>query len=317
MGAMKTMTAIPTLALAAAALLSVGCASAPGGVRGEPSLQERAEKGPGQAEACIALSHRLWERDRLESLRYLRRGAGLRDADACKQYLARAESAPTNQSQRVYARLYVEGLLRRGPILNADGSDVRAELYYQLCWAWRYTEPANPAKAGQVLASMVDAGMSADMARTPFIAQLLKENGLRLPKNPVRAQDVSLFAGETADAGRSWLRLPLAGDASVRGDWALADVQAWGGGSDRLLIATNVLAFVVNCQGEPSFRGRSLWIVNLGAAPVYLSAPATGHSNYELLPGREELLTVSDCALERGDSTTGVSLSIKYRRIPK
>src|SRR6185295_5054065 len=86
--AMKTTMAI--LALAAAALPSVGCAAA-APVEG-PSLAERAEKGPGQPEACIALSQKYWERDRIESLRYLRRGAALRDAECCRQYLARAES---------------------------------------------------------------------------------------------------------------------------------------------------------------------------------------------------------------------------------
>jgi len=315
---MKT-TAILGAALIAPVLLSIGCAAAPAEVRIQgiavpESLVERAENGGGigQAEACLSLAQKLWERDRLESLRLLRRGSELRHADCVRQYLARTESSSANVSQRVYARLYVEGLLRKGPVTTPTGEDIRPELYAQLCWAWRYTEPRCPSKTKQVLEALLDAGFTVEQTRSAFLSQMLQENGLRAPRTTARGQDVSLYAGESADEGRSWMRVPLISGGS--GDWTVAEAMAWGGGSDRLFISTNVLAFLVNAQGEPSFKGRSLWIVNLSPSPVYLTSLATGQANRELAPGREELLPVSECSLEKGDCTTGVPLSIKYRR---
>jgi len=317
---MKMTTAILGAALIAPVLLSIGCAAAPAEVRIQgiavpESLVERAENGSGagQAEACLSLAQKLWERDRLESLRLLRRGSELRHADCVRQYLARSESVSSNVSQRVYARLYVEGLLRKGPVTTSTGQDIRPELYTQLCWAWRYTEPRCPSKTKQVLEALLGAGFSAEQARSPFLNQLLQENGLRaVPRTTVGVQDVSLYAGESADEGRSWMRVPLI--SGEQGDWTVAEALAWGGGSDRLFTGTNVLAFLVNAQGEPSFKGRSLWIVNLSPNPVYLTSLATGQANRELAPGREALLPVSECSLERGDCTTGVPLSVKYRR---
>ena len=316
---MKMTTAILGAALMAPVLLSIGCATAPAEVRIQgvavpESLLELAENGSGagQAEACLSLAQKLWERDRLESLRLLRRGSELRHAECIRQYLARSESSFANTSQRVYARLYVEGLLRKGPVTTSAGQDLRPELYTQLCWAWRYTEPRCPSKTKQVLEALLDVGFSAEQTRSPFLSQMLQETGLRASRTPAKAQDVSLYAGEAADEGRNWMRVPLiSGD---RGDWTVAEAMAWGGGSDRLFIATNVLAFLVNAQGEPSFKGRTLWIVNLSPNPVYLTSLATGQANRELAPGREELLPVSDGCLEKGDCTTGVPLSIKYRR---
>jgi len=313
---MKTTNAILTAAII---LAGIGCATAPAEVRIQgiavpESLVERAQTADAaaQAEACLSLAQKLWERDRVESLRFLRRGAELRNVECARQYLARAENVQSNVSQRVYARLYVEGLLRKGPMTTPDGKDARSELYYQLCWAWRYTEPVSGPKARQVLSSMIDAGIAPEQARTPFIAQLLQETGLRAGR--ISPKDISLYAGEGSDEGKSWMRVPLAGERAEQGDWTVAEASAWGGGSDRLFIGANVLAFLVNAQGEPSFKGRALWIVNLSAAPVYLTSIATGQNNRELLPGHEELLPVSDCSLERGDCTTGVPLSVKHRR---
>ncbi|HLY11179.1 MAG TPA: hypothetical protein VKW04_17900 [Planctomycetota bacterium] len=319
---MKTMNGLFGAALVAPLLLSIGCAAGPAEVRIQgitvpESLVDRAENGSGagQAEACLVLAQKLWERDRLESLRLLRRGAELRSAEACRQYLIRSESAEANVSQRVYARLYVEGLLRKGPMTTPAGRDLRPELYTQLCWGWRYTEPRCASKAKQVLEALLDGGLTPEQARSPFLVQMLQETGLRASRTGARAQDVSLYAGEAADEAKAWLRVPLAGERGEHGDWISAEAMAWGGGSDRLFLGTNVLAFLVNAQGEPSFKGRSLWIVNLGTSPVYLTSLATGQANLELAPGREELLPVSGCSLDRGDCTTGVSLSIRHRRL--
>lgn len=306
--------------LIAPLLLSVGCAVGSSEIRFQGvavpgSLVERAENGMGgaQAEACLSLAQKLWERDRLEALRLLRRGSELRHPASVKEYLARGESAEVNYSQRVYVRLYVEGLLRKGPLTAPDGEDLRPELYTQLCWAWRYTQPTCAPKARQVFQSLVDVGLDAERARSPFVMQMQKETGVRAG---AKTQDLALYAGETADVVKTWMSVPLGGRRET-GDWLVAEASAWGGGSDRLFLGTNVLAFLVNCQGEPSFKGRILWIVNLGTNPVYLTSLAAGQANRELAPGREESFTVIDCALERGDSTTGVPLSVKYRRTIK
>jgi len=310
---MKTMT--NGILAAALAVTALGCAAATSetriqGISVPESWLERAEGGDGQAQACLLLSQKLWDRDRLEALRFLRRGAELRDADCTREYLLRSEGADANISQRVYARLYVEGLLRRGPIPTADGRDTRPELYTQLSWAWRTTEPRCAAKSRQVLESLVDTGLTPEQAQMPFLARLLQEAGIR----PVQRLEVQMYSGESADDAKSWLRVTPA-DGRITGDWATAEASAWGGGSDRLFLGANVLAFLVNDKGEPSFRGRNLWICNLGATPVFLSSLATGQNNRELLPGRRELFPVSCSGLDRGDCTTGVPLSIQYRRI--
>jgi hypothetical protein len=127
-------------------------------------------------------------------------------------------------------------------------------------------------------------------------------------------QEISLYAEEVADDSRPWLRLTPAVDPSPAAGWAVAEAGAWGGGSDRLLLATSVLVFLVNSKGEPSFRGDQLWICNLGASPAYLTSLAVGRNNHELLPGREEIIPLSRCGLKKAELTTGIPLTIRYRR---
>jgi hypothetical protein len=307
-------------ALAGSALSAAGCSAAPAEVRVQgiavsASLIETAGSGAdgrSQAEACISLSKKLWERDALESLRYLRKGAELRDADCCRQYLAHAESATVNLSQRLYARLFIEGLLRKGPVRARGGEDIRGELYYQLCWAWRYTEPRSPEKAKQVLEAMLEAGGAADQAKSAFVAQMIRESGLRAGPRP---QDIQMYAAEPAGEPKRWLQVPLAGDRRETGDWAVTEANAWGGGSDRLFLGANVLAFLVNAQGEPSFRGSQLWICNLGTSPVYVTSLATGQSHRELAPGQEEVLPLVSSPFEKNESTTGIPLSVRHHRM--
>lgn len=284
------------------AILAAGCAAGPG-------TPTRNAESADQGRACLEQARRHWERDVIESLRWLRRGAELRDAECARQYLAHAETATVNQSQRVYARLFVEGLLRRGPIIARDGQDIRGELYYQLCWAWRYTAPCSPAKMKQVLEAMLESGADAEQRQSAFIVQMIRETGLRPAPASARSQEIHLMAGEHAAEPRRWLQVPLAGERRETGDWTTAEACAWGGGSDRLLTGTNVLAFLVTEQGEPSFRGNHLWIVNLGASPVYLTSLAAAQNNHELTPGRDELLP-----LVSAEPTTGIPLQVRYRR---
>src|SRR6185436_10314198 len=156
---------------AGAAILAVGCAAAPAPVS--------APSEGGQARASLALARKSWDRDVLEALRHFRKGAELRDAESCRQYLGHAETRSVNLSQRVYARLFVEGLLRKGPLLTAAGEDIRPDLYAQLAAAWRTTEPRSTSKAAQV-----EEAMRAD----------------------VRYNGAQLYAGESADEMKRWLQ---------------------------------------------------------------------------------------------------------------
>lgn len=313
-------------ALALSGLAGMGCAGAPTeiriqGVAVPSSWVDRAEKesdpgsDPAQAQVCLSLARKLWERDVLESLRYFRKGALLGDAECCRQYLAYAETPSANQSQRVYARLFIEGLLRKGPVLTRSGEDIRSELYYQLCWGWRYTAPCFPAKVKQVLQSMVEQGATPERLNSPFIAQMIRETGLRVDsivrKRPL-APDVHLYAAENAGESIRRPPAPPAPSHPGRGEWIVSEANAWGGGSDRLLTSATVLAFLVNEKGEPSFRGTRLWICNLGEIPVYLTSLAAGQSNRELAPGREEVLSL---ATEGTELVTGIPLNVRHLRV--
>jgi hypothetical protein len=294
---MTTMT-LKNALLAAATLLSVGCAATP--------TETKVETAADQAQACVAQAKKLWERDVIESLRLLRRGAELRDAESCRQYLAHAETPAVNLSQRLYARLFIEGVIRKGPVMTRGGEDIRGELYYQLCWAWRQTEPKSPSKVKQVLQALLESAPDSDQARSTFIAQLVRETGVR--PEP-RRNDIHLYAGENADYAKSWMQVLPPGDRRESKDWSVAEANAWGGGTDRLFLGTNVLAFLVNAQGEPSFRGTQLWIVNLGTSSVHLTSLDAGQNNRELAPGRDEIFP-----LVSATPVTGIPLSVRYRR---
>lgn len=315
---MSVTRALPAAAVLVAALAAMGCAAATAETRVDGIVipngwLEIAEKGGSdgvrQAEVCLALARKLWDRNSLDALQYLRRGAALRDTDCCLQYLAHAEQATVNQSQRVYARLYIEGLLRQGPIVDRRGKDIRAELYQQLCWGWRTVEPCSPHKSQQVLEALKGLGLKPEQAATPYLGQLLRDAGTT--KTLVSPRDVQLYAGEAAEEPRRWLRVPAPREVRETADWTVSEVTAWGGGSDRLLRQSNVLAFLVNEKGEPSFHGSRLWICNLGDSPVYLTSLAVGQSNRELAPGREELLPL----VAVGERTTGIPLGIRHHRI--
>jgi hypothetical protein len=303
-GMRNTLTA--TLILS---VLGLGCATAPAerrhsGVTVPSALVERAEHGaaaPTQAQACRSLSLKLWERDPVEALRFLRKGAALRDGECCLQYLAFSESKEVSLSQRLYARLFVEGLLAQGAILTQSGRHVTGELHYQLASAWRHTEPRDLDRARQNLESLVRSGASSELAGSPGVAQMIRELGAR--------------ADEAPGGGASWTReRPAKSERSVPSfpDWAVIDVTAWGGGNDKLWQAAGVLAFVVNAEGEPSLRGRALWIRNCSRTPVYYTSLAAGRTQHELLPGREERVPLQFAAADKDPSTTGVAVSVRY-----
>jgi len=322
---MSKKSILPEAALMGLALFAIGCASGQADVRiqGVPVLAcwiDRAEtrsEDAGQAQACLSLSKKLWDRDVLESLRYLRRGAELRDADCCRQYLGHAESPAVNLSQRLYARLFIEGVLRKGPLVARSGEDIRGELYTQLCWAWRYTEPVSLAKTKQVLEAMFESGYAPMQAPSLFVADMIRETGLRAPRvsaGSARREEIQFYAGENAEVSRRWMNVPVGSESREPGSWLVSEAGAWGGGTDRLFLSANVLAFLVNAQGEPSFRGDRLWICNLGASPVYLTSLPVGQNNRELLPGREEVLPLAHGA-EKVESATCIPLTVRHRRM--
>src|SRR5205823_8350046 len=107
--------------------------------------------------------------------RFLRKGAELRDGECCRQYLAFIEGGGVNFSQRLYGRLFIEGLLRKGSIRAASGADVTMDLYYQLCWAWRCTEPRSPIKARRALEAMLDLGLTTEMANSEFLREQIAD----------------------------------------------------------------------------------------------------------------------------------------------
>jgi len=325
---MTTSRLLRAAAIGASILAAVGCAAAPAkfridGVDVPGSWITSAEKGgdagdgPTQARACLALARKLWDRNSLEALRYLRRGALLRDPECCRQYLARGEDPSVNQAQRAYVRLFLEKLLRQGPVRGAGGEDIRGELYQHLCLAWRYTEPCSTGKVKQLLESMAGLGWKPEETPSSALGSLIRESGLRAGvggrPSPV-SPDVLLYAGENAEEPRRWLRVPSDREGRPLGDWIVTEANVWGGGSERLLVGTNVLAFLVNGQGEPSFRGSQLWICNLGDTPVLLTSIAAGQCNRELVPGREELYPLASDAAGKGELVDEIPLRIRHPR---
>jgi hypothetical protein len=291
----------------------VGIETSYTGVRVPSALVDQAEK---EAESCFLLSKKLRAADFLESLRFLRKGAELRDGDCCIQYLLIAEGPDANLAQRLYARLFLESLLEKGAIRTSAGADVTLDLYNQLCWAWRCTEPRSPMKAQQALEAMRALGLTPELARSEFISRMIAEGGVqadvRIERTPWRMQATGMNSG--------WLKMAsnaqydaIASGRSTADAWAVLGGTAWGGGSEKLLIATSVLAFLVNDQGEPSFRGRFLWLRNCGTASVYYSSTTTGHANQELGPGMEALQPVDRHSLDENQVTTGIPIMIRFR----
>jgi hypothetical protein len=164
---------------------------------------------------------------------------------------------------------------------------------------------------------MLEIGGAVPESGTAFIAHLREETGIGTDVargGPGAFHEVQLYAGDSAERSRFWLQAPLLPERRDPSDWMLQEANVWGGGSDRLLLATNVLALLVNERGEPGFRGSRLWICNLGTRPVYLTALELRVSNIELAPGREEVLELASSGQEGPAETTVIPLSVRYRR---
>ena len=302
-------------------LLTTSCAQVPAetrilGTRIPVAWIDRAEGG--EAQACVAVSRKLRDTDALEALRFLRKGTELHDGDCCRQYLSLVEGGGFNYSQRLYARLFIEHVLRQGPVRTVSGKDVTLDLLYQLCWAWRCTEPRSPVKARRALEAMFDRGLSPEMAKSEFLREMIAEAARsdHDPRGRRRSpQEIGLgIEEEPADERSGWLQISsVDAPPAVATGWIVTEATAWAGGSDRLLFATGVLAFLVNDRGEPCYRGRQLWIRNCSSSPVYYTSSHTGLANHELLPGAEELRPVESHALDENGNTTGIPLTVRFR----
>jgi hypothetical protein len=262
------------------------------GMRSEPAATVRAGADrAGSARECEDSARRLWDRDVLEALRYARRGAALGDGECCLQYLALVDRSEVTLSQRQYARLFIEKLLRRGPLRSRTGEDVTAQIYYQLCWSWRTMEPRDPQKVRESVERLYRAGPTPEMAQSEF----LKGSGVAERGGAAIAFDPVTTPSWDAPAPRP------------HGDFATVESKAFGIGNDRLWLATRVLAFLVNSEGEPSFRGDRLWIRNCGSRPIYYTSGGARQLNREVPPGGEETR-----ALDGGELVTEVDLKVRF-----
>jgi len=164
---------------------------------------------------------------------------------------------------------------------------------------------------------MVESGSASMKAPSSFVVDMIRETGLRadsLSAGSARREVIQYYAGESAEDSKQWMRVSPGSDWRESGSWLVSEASAWGGGTDRLFLSANVLAFLVNARGEPSFRGDRLWICNLGASPVHLTSLSVDQQNRELLPGREEVLPLAQGG-EKAELVTCIPLSIRHRRM--
>jgi hypothetical protein len=250
-------------------------------------------------ESYEARGARLAERDPIEAFRLWRRGAAERDAACAARLLAFADRKESTLSQREYARLFVEKLL-------AGGAADAAELHRKLALSWNFMDPRSPSKVREHLLGMARAGLTEEMASSAVLREMARATGAEIRWTAARRDDVRACDATPADAS---LRMEQRVAVAPRGPGASSvemEVTAWGGGNDKLLQASGVLAFVTNAEGEPVFRGRHLWVRNGNERAVTVSVPGAGISNLEVKPGEETLLALA------GPAISGIDLTVRY-----
>ena len=84
----------------------------------------------------------------------------------------------------------------------------------------------------------------------------------------------------------------------------------WGGGHDRLYLATGLLAFLTDGRGTPSFRGTQLRLRNAGERSVFVTVPSAGELHRELKPGEEILRPL----ILEPRPVTGVDVTVRQGR---
>ncbi len=169
-----------SLAGVALALGTAACA----GSRGE-MMMAGPEARPEPREARAA---RVAGRDPIEAFRLYRKGAEQGDAACAAKFLAFADRKEGTQSQREYARLFVERLLAEGSLKES-----KAELHRQLALSWSFNAPRNPGKARRHAEATGKAGLAEELVREAGTKGVSGATG--------KAGGVSVMAEGTAWAG--------------------------------------------------------------------------------------------------------------------
>ncbi len=284
-----TTKAILGLALLGLAHLATGCA-------GAPSVQV--------VEPLEAQAARVAARDPIEAFRLLRKGVENDEAGCAYRLLAFAERASSTRSQRAYARLFLEKQLAAGGL-----SGHAAELRFRLAVAWNFVEPRNLAMVRIHLEELARLGVTDRMANSALLREMVLLTGVEMTRRGPSGAGELVRACDAGDAGAvmGQSRSPGIEAPGLAATSDAVSSTVWGGGNDRLLDATGVLAFLVNERGEPSFHGRSLWIRNGSGRTVIYSAPAADVLLRELGPGEEERVTLA----LRSSDTTGIDVSVR------
>ena len=321
------------LAAALAAFLLYGCATQPPqtvshlGRRIPRWLLEQAEGGTApaadlpqitQAEACALLSGMLVEYDFGGAIRYLRKGAALRDGDCCLLYLSLTERERATVSHRIYAKLFVKDLLSKGAIYNRSGKEITSDLYWKLCWSWRFTHPVDLTKAAECREALIQTGFVPPRMESTFAFGQRRKDGLARATwwSQPFSNDENDSPKERDHAWETNFRVsastPYRGTHSpVKGRWETIERIVNYFGSDGLCLNARVLAFRVNAKREPVFNGTRLWIRNLGRHPVYFTSPFVGLYPKTVAPGSEETFLLTSPV---GDSQriNEVTLSVRF-----
>jgi hypothetical protein len=211
--------------------------------------------------------------DPLEAVRPLRRAALAKDGAACLDWLARVGASDVTLCQRMDARLSIAALLLRGSLRDREGRELTSELHYQLAWSWATAEPRSAARAADHDAAYRRAGGT---AKTPF---------------------------SEAPAPEARAAAPLSGLQEEEG-------TVWGGGHDRLFLATGLLAFLTDEHGGPVFRGTHLRLRNAGRETLFVTARSAGQYHRELAPGAEFLCRVEPSSAGSLRFVTGVDVKV-------
>jgi hypothetical protein len=279
---MKTAKTLPAaLPLLLLTLLSSGCAGGPA-----PTPHE-------SKEPYAYLAERAATRAPVEEFRLTLKRVHKEDPLFALRLLHTAERAEATYSQRVYARLLIEKKLAAGAL-----REHAAELRRRLALSWHLIEPRSLIKAKANLEALAEVGMPSEMAQSKVLQDIAFLTGARLdPEAQAAGSSRQISYEEKAPWASSILR-------EQKGEM---EFTVWGGGCDRLLNETGVLAFLMNDLGEPMLYGRQLWIRNESSFMVVYSVPAADVVLRELRPGDEELIPL------RADTKIATGIDLKIR----
>lgn len=283
-------------------LALLGLAGAAAGCAGGASPSEVAAAEPLEVQAA-----RVAARDPIEAFRLLRKGVENDDVRCAFRLLAFAERQESTRSQRTYARLFLEKQLAAGGL-----RDQAAELRYRLALSWNFVEPRNLARVRTHLEALARLGVTDAMANSALLREMALLTGVQMSPRGRSGADEPVLACDASSAdGGAVMGQRVAPDLDDGAPATPAEAMGatvWGGGNDKLLDATGVLAFLVNDRGEPSFHGRNLWIRNASGRTVLYSVPGADVLLRELPPGEEERVALD----ARTTDTTGIEVTVRF-----